>query len=132
MYLRCLLGVAKVFKTDVILNRVIERASGVTDCELTPKLLTLRWQIGISLHGESRPGSRTYISEPWFFIWERETIKLLGFAHRVALRSQQDDLNDNVKFSLGHHTILPSVLYSLFAYTFDKGQTAQRALMNFH
>lgn len=54
MYLRCLLGVAKV-RTDVILNRVIERASGVTDCELTPELLTLKWQIGMSLHGESKP-----------------------------------------------------------------------------
>lgn len=34
VYLRCSLGMAKI-RTDVILNRMVEKAGGVTVCELT-------------------------------------------------------------------------------------------------
>lgn len=56
VYLRCLLGMVKI-RTDVALNRMVGKASRVTDCELTQEPLTQECQIGIS-RWNARPGSR--------------------------------------------------------------------------
>lgn len=53
VYLRCSLGMAKI-RTDAILNRLVEKASGVTDCELTQEPLTLDWKIGILPYVKSK------------------------------------------------------------------------------
>lgn len=41
-------------RTDAILNRLVEKASGVTDCELTQEPLTLDWKIGILPYVKSK------------------------------------------------------------------------------
>lgn len=58
VYLRCLIGMTKI-RTNVVLNRMVEKVSRVTDCELTQEPLTQECRIGISLDVECKTCSKT-------------------------------------------------------------------------